>query len=63
MTLETCVYLSVSGLVGGGGGLDAVGDDTGLVSMGAPFKRLALTSATLHGCTGAWFCLFERASE
>lgn len=51
---ETCVYLSVSDLVGGTVGL--VGEDTGLVSTGAPFNRPALTSANLHGDTGA--CLF-----
>lgn len=38
--------LSASGFVGGGVGV--VGDDTGLVSTGAPFSRLALTSAN-HG--------------
>lgn len=58
VTLETCVYLLVSaGLVGGGVGV--VGDDTGLVSTGAPFKRPALTSANLHGFTGTCFCLFK----
>lgn len=53
-TLETCVYLSVSGL--GGGGVGFVGDVSGLV--GAPFRRLFLTSAILYGCTDMFFCLF-----
>lgn len=46
------VYLSVAGLVGSGVGF--MGEDTGLLSVGAPFKRLALTSAILHGCTRTW---------
>lgn len=45
MTLKTWVYLSVSDLVGGG--VEIVGEDTGLVSAGAPLTRLALTSAIL----------------
>lgn len=61
VTLETCVYLSVSDVVGGG--VDSTGDNTGLVSMGAPFKRPALTSATLHGRTGTWFCLLKWVSK
>lgn len=46
MTLKTWVYLSVSDLVGGG--VEFVGEDTGLVSAGAPLRRLALTSAILQ---------------
>ncbi len=48
MTLKTCVYLSGSGLVEGR--VVFVGDETGLVSTGVPFIRLALTSANLCGC-------------
>lgn len=56
-TSVSCVYLSVSDLVGGGA--DFVGDDTGLVSAWAPFRREVLTSAILQWCTGTWFCLFK----
>lgn len=57
VTLETVVYLSVSGL---GARVGFVGEDTGLVSStGAPFRRPALTSANLHGCTAAWFLCFQ----
>jgi len=55
VTLEICVYLSASDLVGGA--VDGVGDDTGLLSTGAPFTRPALTSANLHVFTGARFGL------
>lgn len=40
-------HLSVSVLTGGG--VDLVGDVTGLVSTGDPFRRPALTSAILCG--------------
>lgn len=50
MVVESTVYLSVSGLVGGGGA-GLVGEGVGLVSLGAPFRRLALTSAILRGHT------------
>lgn len=56
-TSVSCVYLSVSDLVGGGA--DFVGDDTGLGSSWAPFRREVLTSATLQWCTGTWICLFK----
>lgn len=41
-----------------GGGVDCVGD-TGVVSIGSPFKRLDLTSANLHGCTGTCFFFYS----
>lgn len=47
-TLESCVYPSAAVLAGGGVGF--VGDGSGLVSTGFPFRRPALTSANLHEC-------------
>lgn len=55
-TSVSCVYLSITGLVGGG--VDFDGDDTGLVTASVPFRRLFFTSAILHGCAGTWFLLF-----
>lgn len=48
-----CFYLSGSVLVGDG--VVLVGDDTGLVSVKAPFWRPAFTSAILQWRTGSYF--------
>lgn len=59
-TSVSYVYLSITGLVGGG--VDFDGDDTGLVSVLVPFRRLFLTSAILHGCAGTCFLSFREHS-
>lgn len=40
-----------------GGGVDITGEETGLVSMGVPFKRLSLTSANLHRLHREFSCV------